>query len=438
MLAVSHFCFHYNRDGCETGETCSTTTTAGPRSSSSSSSVRWFSRRSSPTTSSTNIAVCRRRNRLSSKLIFSFRCSLAGLVAFLTLRLIRFQEIYTLITFGCLFAFWFPSTVDSSFRRYLKSAESIKHLLIPSNITSKWCPSIFLMKQSFSFLVEPSSLESASPLLGFIDEFFLQHFIIGSYVVVAGLTVFPHQLQKHLAYIETINHRRLFATFRRSIIPLILSSIAGQLVSGFVDRPLDMLANFRPNSLLIVQIIGFLLALFSSFIFGVVFASVQQSKSPLPSSWSKNDELPSLTELLMKVKRSCGIFDRFFSRLVCGVVSLTCSLFAFYQVRPLFSADCTLDSFRPNLLSSISERCLLLPLLLRTSWCIGIENFSSCGMQADDAVAALVTSSERIGRSEGFKKDRATTVNKNEREKTVTLVRRMATSRARGENRFRW
>ena len=145
------------------------------------------------------------------------------------------------------------------------------------------------MKQSFSFRIESSSLESSSPLFGFIDEFILQHFIIGGYVAVAGLTLFPHQLQTHLAYIETVNHRRLFATFRRSIIPLILSPIAGQLVSGFVDRPLDMLADFRPNSLLIVQIIGFLLTLYSSFIFGVVFASVQLSKPAVGSSRSSNN-----------------------------------------------------------------------------------------------------------------------------------------------------
>lgn len=145
------------------------------------------------------------------------------------------------------------------------------------------------MRQSFSFLVEPSFLESASPLFGFIDEFILQHFIIGGYAAVAMLTVFPHHLQRHLAYIETVNHRRLFATFRRSIIPLILSPVAGQWVNGFVDRPLDMLADVRSNSLLIVQIIGCLLALFSSFIFGVIYASIQQSKPEMGSSRSINN-----------------------------------------------------------------------------------------------------------------------------------------------------
>jgi hypothetical protein len=145
-----------------------------------------------------------------------------------------------------------------------------------------------LMKQSCSFLVEPSSLESATPLFGFIDELILQQFIVAGFAAVALLTVFPHHLQMHLAYIETVNHRRLFATFRRSIIPLILSPIAGQLVSGFVDRPLNMLVDLRANSLLIVQIIGFLLTLFSSFIFGVIYASVQQCKPAVGSSRSIN------------------------------------------------------------------------------------------------------------------------------------------------------
>ena len=185
-----------------------------------------------------------------------------------------------LINLGCLVAFWLPSTVNSSFRRSLKSAGSVAHLVSSSNTTSKLCPPIFLMKHSFSFLIESSSFETSSPLFGFIDESAVQIFIACGYIAVAILTVPPHLIQLHLPYIETISHGRLFFIFRRFVIRLIISPIIGQLVSGFADRPLDMLVAFPPNSLLIVQIIGFLLCLFSSFIFGVIYASVQQSKPP--------------------------------------------------------------------------------------------------------------------------------------------------------------
>ena len=142
---------------------------------------------------------------------------------------------------------------------------------------------MLLMRESFSFLIEPYSLESSPLIFGFIDESSFQLLVRAGYATVAALSLYPHTLLLHLPIIETINHRWLLSIFRRMLFHLIFSSIAGQLVSGFIDRPLDMLADFRLNSLLIVQIIGFLLCLFSSFVFGVIYGSVQQFKPSLSS-----------------------------------------------------------------------------------------------------------------------------------------------------------
>jgi hypothetical protein len=127
-------------------------------------------------------------------------------------------------------------------------------------------------------------LQTSTLIFGFIEESSFQILVRTGYATVAALSAYPHILLFYLPIIETINHRWLLSLFRGMLFPLIFSPIAGQLVSGFVDRPLDMLTDFRLNSLLIVQIIGFLLCLFSSFIFGIIYASVQQSKPALPPS----------------------------------------------------------------------------------------------------------------------------------------------------------
>ena len=235
------------------------------------------------------MAVCRRPQWLSRIFNSSFHCSLAPVVAHLCRRLNQFQLTYTFITFCCLFAFWLPWTKHPSFRRNLKNAGSIENPLIPSNTTREWCPPMFLMREVFSFLIEPYSLESSALIFGFIDESSFQLLVRGGYAAVVALSAYPHTILLHLPIIERINHRRLLSIFQGVLFPLIFSPIAGQLVSGFIDRPLDMLADFRLNSLFIVQIIGFLLCLFSSFVFGVIYASVQQSKLSLDTSWSFNN-----------------------------------------------------------------------------------------------------------------------------------------------------
>ena len=271
-------------------------------------------------------------DRLKNSLL-SFHCSLASVVAHLCRRLNRFQLTYSLITSVCLFAIWLPSTVNSSFRRHLKTAGSVKHPLIPSNITRECCPSMFLMREKSSFLIELSLLESSTPIFGFIDESSFLVFIRCGYAAVAGLSFYPYLLLLYLPIIERINHRWLLSIFPEMLFPLLFSPIAGQLVSGFVDRPLEMFTDFRLNSLLIVQIIGFLLCLFSSFVFGVIYASVQQSKPSMDTSWSNNNE--SQTHLL-------------------------CFLSLWYRViKGIFC--------HKSLFSPISERCLELSWL-RSRW----------------------------------------------------------------------
>ena len=107
-------------------------------------------------------------------------------------------------------------------------------------------------------------------------------------------------------------------SFRRIFIPMVFSSMINQLATGFVARPLEMISDLQFNSLFIVQMIGYLISLFSSFVFGVVYASLHVPKPSLHSSWSwLNINAP-----------------------------LTCFLCIFYRVRPLISAEYILDRFR--------------------------------------------------------------------------------------------
>ena len=57
----------------------------------------------------------------------------------------------------------------------------------------------------------------------------------------------------------------------RLLITLICSWIFSQLVTGLIDRPMEIITNLRFQSILACQIIGFLFSLFCAFVFGVLF-----------------------------------------------------------------------------------------------------------------------------------------------------------------------
>ena len=188
------------------------------------------------------------------------------------------------MTLMCAF-FWLRSVDDPSFRRHLRSTGSVDHPSGLLNITSEWCWLMFLLMPSFFFAIEPSSFESsASSVLRFSNEWYVEGFVGVGYIIVASMSILCIGINMPLPIIEIISHRRMLLPFRCLIVCLFSLSIAGQLVSGFIHRPLDMFLDFRLNSLLVVQMIGFILCLFSSFIIGVIYASVHLSEAPLRTS----------------------------------------------------------------------------------------------------------------------------------------------------------
>ena len=94
----------------------------------------------------------------------------------------------------------------------------------------------------------------------------------------------PHVIHLQLRFIEKVHGLRLFWIFRRIFIPMVFSSMINQFVTGFIARPLETISDLQFNSLFIVQMIGYLISLFSSFVFGVVYASLHVPEPSLHSS----------------------------------------------------------------------------------------------------------------------------------------------------------
>jgi hypothetical protein len=140
------------------------------------------------------------------------------------------------------------------------------------------------LKSFVSSPIEACSSGASTPLLGFIDETRFKFFIRMCCLYAAVLSLAPHLIHLQLRFIEKVHGLRLFWIIRRIFIPMVFSSMINQFATAFAARPLEMVSDLQFNSLFSVQIIGYLISLFSAFVFGVVFASLQVSEPSLHSS----------------------------------------------------------------------------------------------------------------------------------------------------------
>ena len=116
-------------------------------------------------------------------------------------------------------------------------------------------------------------MDTFTPSLGIHELTWLELFTRSCRGVAALVSVYPHLLCWYLPATDEIGRRRLCSGFRIVLIPLVTSSISNQLVSAFINRPFELIFDYQFDTLLIMQMIGFLLCLFSAFDFGAIYAS---------------------------------------------------------------------------------------------------------------------------------------------------------------------
>jgi hypothetical protein len=129
--------------------------------------------------------------------------------------------------------------------------------------------------QQMSLIIEPCTIISDDQPDGFSNESSFAFFTSLCCSATACVTICPVVFQTLLLTFPHIHRRKLFDNFQLILITLIVSSIVNQVTSAFVTRPLAMFLDVRFLSMLGIQLIGFGLCLFLSFIYGVVYASAR-------------------------------------------------------------------------------------------------------------------------------------------------------------------
>lgn len=119
----------------------------------------------------------------------------------------------------------------------------------------------------------PSSPVCATKIRSYLFMRILVGFLYGgSYILV--IQMFP--LFKGISYDQLVNPCQWFCWCRKILIYLVISSICNQLGSILICRPIDILYDVRYISMIIVQIIGFVICLLFTFFLGVKYASVKR------------------------------------------------------------------------------------------------------------------------------------------------------------------
>jgi hypothetical protein len=89
---------------------------------------------------------------------------------------------------------------------------------------------------------------------------------------MVGLILYMGRLYLHVPSDYFDNYYQWFRLSLNILIYLAASCICNQLVSAFACRPMNILYDFRFASMIIVQIVGFLICLVFTFLLGIKYA----------------------------------------------------------------------------------------------------------------------------------------------------------------------
>jgi hypothetical protein len=199
-------------------------------------------------------------------------------LSLLLTRLRLFQSIYTAIIFTCLCTVWIPTSPTDHPTWFDSKGRSLGHLF---NATSEYYNVWFYSGSKTAFFVAQCTVDTFTASLRVHELTCLEFFTRSCRGVAALASAYPHLLCWYLPATDEIGRRRLCSGFRIVLIPLVISSISNQLASAFIHRPFELIFDYQFDTLLIVQMIGFLLRLFSSFVFGAIYASSYNVNHPI-------------------------------------------------------------------------------------------------------------------------------------------------------------